>query len=1087
MNKIYQTKFNKITGTTVACSELVRRACKVTATLTVLAASTTAFAQDCIPNADGSILVGGGGPNDGCNNVKAATVNQSGNAGFYILTRNHLREPLNVGDTTLIANINGDYTALGNQYSYGYSNAAINAGNLDFTVNSNGNLSGIASYHNVDITAKNVELNINNNYSRGGNSSGSVSSYGILAGSAANAGERKTFNGKYTTITVDKLTMNQTATGGKTQPILNNGIRAIQGAFDNSGDGSTGRVIVNDDLDMTLTGNRSIGIYVSGNQTNHKAAEDTGVEGQLTPIVVLNGKNNKIIINQGSDTSTLNWDSNGIKLGKTRNTGEGPGILESHGNLTIDTTNARNGNGIKMVRNSLFKANYDKSATTIKTNGYALEIGTHDDATKDGKYEQAAAHGVRASFKDAVFTTTGTSADPVIEGSVGRKDLIFVDQGQVDTNLSFSGDKTNLTAHNEGYIVNVSGNYTGPNYQYFSNTYDDSGNEQGHEAYEASSVTFNATGKGSMTGLVTKGTVKTEEKQVLDESYKPILNINLDNGFTWNLKKSGTTNTAKFDTLNLTHGSILNAAFDDAGGNEFILQGNVNNDESIINLDNASHAKYNDMLTIVGNYSAINNAIVKMNTLWNQPGDAEGNNSQSDVLKITGTATGVTRVIPLNADGNENVIDGNVQQVNKVINTVPVVYVGTSNNLSTYSSQNAFTGTAHTTGATEVQLAKRSSTDGDVYYWTMQAKEETGGENGGGGNSGGGETTTPKKPTPIYSHAVAGYVVIPHINQEQGFASISTLHERRGEHLTSDLTDCANCDSKTENFISGQTWGRVLGKHLKQDGKNRLNADSDIAGFQIGHDFFSQLHENGSHNHIGTYIAYSRASTDFSDQYRAVNGVITGDKYTGKGKSDAISLGITNTYYNSNNSYIDLVGQLSYLHNKYEARDGINPDNQNGWGFAISVEAGQPFGLTKSVNTQGNWKIEPQAQLIYQYINLNSFNDRYRHVDQNCQDALRGRVGVRVAYDGYTAIAKPATFYALGNVWHDFLNPSRVDIGRDNLREKFAKTWGELGIGLKIALKNNSFIYSDVRYEHDFGSSKREGYRGSLSFEHKWK
>ena len=1071
MNKIYQTKFNKFTGTTVVCSELVKRACKATVTISVLAASSTAFALNCTANTDGSYLPGITDPS--CNNINSATVNQSGNTEFYILTRSKLHESLTVGDTILTANVNGNYTGLGNQYASGTHGANINAGNLNFTIKGNGDIQGILTSQNVDINAKNVTLNITDEYTKGKNSSGGVASYGILAGSAVSAGEGATYNGKYSTVTVDKLTINQTTKGGKVNPVLNTGIRAIQGAYNNSGDGSAGKVVVNDELDITLTGNRSVGIYVSGNHTNHGAAEDVGANGQLTPIVVLNGKNNKITLNKGSDSSLTQWDSTAIKLGKTRDTGEGAGILESHGGLTIDTTNALNGGGIKMVRNSLLKADYEDSATTITTNGYALEIGTHDDATSSGKYEQAASHGVRASFKDAVFSTTGTSADPTIRGSVGRKDLIFVDQGQVDTILSFSGDNTNLTANDNGYIVNVSGNYTAPNYVFYSNTYDDQGVEQGHDAFEASSVTFNATGKGSMTGLVSKGAVKTEEGEELDESVKPVLNVNLDGGFAWNLKKNGSENTAKFDKLHLTNGAIVNAAYDDAGNNNFILEGNVVNDGGIINLDNPSHAQYTDSLTISGNYSASGDAVVKMNTLWNAPGDLNGTNSESDVLKIIGSASGVTRVIPVNADGTEKIIDGNVKQVTSVINTVPVVYVGT------HSEENAFIGEAETSGATTVQLAKRTAQNGDQYYWTMEAEEPV-------------DPVDPLNPDklkpgkkPIYSNAVAGYVAIPHINQEQGFVSIGTLHERRGEYLNTDTDNCSTCEAKPGRFANNRTWGRVFGKHVKQDGKDRLNLDTDIAGIQIGHDFLNRFNDDGSHNHTGAYIAYSRASTDFSDEYRAVNGLIADDKYTGKGKSNAISLGVTNTFYLPNDSYVDLVGQVSYLRNKYEARNGNNPDSQNGWGLALSAEAGQAFELSKTVS--GSWKIEPQAQLIYQYVNLDSFNDKYRYVDQNGQDSLRGRVGVRFGYDNFNAAnSKPVIFYAVGNVWHDFINPSSIDVGKDSLREKYAKTWGEVGLGLKVAMQKNSFIYGDVRYEHDFGSTKREGYRGSLSFEHRW-
>ena len=713
MNQIYQTKFNVITGTTIVCSELVRRASKAMITVCVLVTSASSFALDCTASADGSYLVGQNSPS--CNNINAATVNQSGNASFYILTRSRLHEQLNVGDTTLTANVNGDYTGLANQYTYGVSGGSINAGNLNFTLNNNGNMLGLATYHNVNLTAKNVELNINDNYTRGGNSSGTVASYGLLAGSSVNAGERDTYNGKYSTITVDSLKINQTAKGGKTQPILNNGIRAIQGAYDNSGDGSAGQVIINDNLDMTLTGNRSIGIYVSGNPTNHGVAENKGRNGQLTPKVILKGEKNTIIINKGNDSSRLNWDSVGIKLGKTRNTGEGPGILESHGELTIDTTNALNGSGIKMVRNSSLTANFDNSKTIIKTNGYALEIGTHDDATSSGQFEQAASHNMSISLKNAIFTTTGTSADPVIEGSVARKDLIFVDQGQQNVNFIIMGEETDLHAHQDGYILNVSGNYTAPNYQFFSNTYDANGVEQGHENYEVSSVSFNAYGKGSMTGLISKGQVKAEEGQVLDANTEPGVWLDLAYDFRWNLQKKGNDNISKLDTILIESGGTINAAYNDDGGNDFIIQADVYSNSGIINLDNSSHQKYNDILTIDGNYTGSNDAQIRLNTSWNNASDTYAMNSQSDVLKITGNASGWTKVIPIDANGTENVIDGNISQIDAVINTVPVIYVGQS------KSELNFHGEAHTNGATEIQLAKRQTADGDEYFWTMQA------------------------------------------------------------------------------------------------------------------------------------------------------------------------------------------------------------------------------------------------------------------------------------------------------------------------------------------------------------------------------
>ena len=1065
MNRIYQTKYNFITGTSIVCSELTRRVSKVMITVSILSASASSFALDCTPSANGSYLVGQNNPS--CNNIKEATVTQTGNASFYILTRSKLHEQLNVGDTTLTANVRGDYTGLGNQYTYGVYGSSINAGNLNFTINNNGNVLGLITYNNVDITAKDVALNINDNYTRGQNSSGGVEAYGILAGSAVNSAEGNTYNGKYSTITVDKLTINQTTSGGKTSPLLNNGIRAIQGAYTNSGDGSTGRVIVNDDLDMTLTGNRAVGIYVSGNASNYKGANETGSNGQLTPIVILKGAKNSIVLNKGSDSSSIDWDSSGIKLGKTRNMGEGPGILESHGELTIDTTNALNGSGIKMVRNSLLKADYDASSTIIKTNGYALEIGTHDDTTSNGEFEQAASHNVIASFKNAIFTTNGTSADPVISGSVGRKDLIFVDQGQVNTVLSFSGDKTDLTANDAGYIINVSGNYTAPGYQFFSNTYDQTGDEQNHDAYQASSVTFNASDKGSMTGLVYKGLVKTEEGEVLDTDKTPSLNLNLKNGFTWNLKANGANKTALFDNLTLANGAVLNAAFDNAGDNEFVLQGNVTNDGGIISMDNRSHGEYNDILTIQGNYFASNNAIVKMNTLWNNPSDTYANSSQSDLLKIMGDVNGLTKIIPVDINGDENVIDGNIHQVATVLNSTPIIKIEKTNN------KNNFTGDAQTKGATEIQLAKRQTANGDEYYWTMDAAKQT------TPSSSLVPPAPPKKV--IYSHAVAGYVSMPRVNQEQGLLSIGTLHERRGSYTNFNLANCSTCD----NYLS-ETWGRILGKHLKLDGKKRLNLETDVYGLQLGHDLVNNLFADGSHNYIGAYFSYTKANTDFSDKYRAVNGLIAHNKKTGKGNSEAFNLGLTNTYFSVDNSYIDLVGQFSALRNKYDAHKSTSSIHQNGFGVAVSAEAGYAFNFGPNNIKQSDWSMEPQMQLVYQYIDLDNFKDKYRSVDQNNQKLLRGRIGVRLAYNDLAQSQQISSFYTIANVWHDFIKPSNIEVGRDRLSEKYNSSWGEIGLGAKTPIVKDTYLYGDARFEHNFSSAKHQGYRGNIGVEHKW-
>ena len=928
------------------------------------------------------------------------------------------------------------------------------------------------------MTTKDVILDLTYHYPTG-NSSNGGSIYGVLAGSTVDSGELATYNGKYTTITTNALNITQTATGGTINAILNNGIRAIQGANQDSGKGSAGQVIVNGILDMKLTGNRSIGIYVSGNSTNTGVATAAGTNGSLTPKVILNS-NATIIINKGTDTPgflSQTWDSHGIKLGKVRYAGEGPGILESHGNLVIDTTNALQGGGIKMMRNSILDASDSNASTTIKTNGYALEIGGHDDAARNGfvlTYEQAASNGATASFNNAIFTTNGTSADPLITATGARKDLMFVDQGQVAVKLNFTGANTDLTANANGYILNVSGNYTASNYAYYSNTYDSLGTPvQGQNLFEGSSVTFNATDAGSMTGLVYKGLVKNS--QTLTTATTPTLNLNLSNGFTWNLNSNAAapnadTTTAFFDTTTISNGAVINGAYSDAGGNNYILLGNVISDAGIINLDNTTHAKYNDVLTINGNYTGSNGALVKMNTLWNAPGDTEitvaegGADSESDVLHITGTADGTTTVNPIASNGTNYVLDGSVQQLTKIINTVPVIIVDTTNAAGT------FVGTAQTTGATEVQLTSRIAANGGrEYYWTMAAMPIV-------------DPVDPVTPTPIYNPSVPGYVETPRVNMELGYATLRTLHERRGENQTLAWDECGDCGLEAK----GQVWARIFGSHLEQDGKTRFGMDTDIYGIQAGYDFTVKRNEKDGHRLTGLYFAYGRANTDFSDKYRAVNGIISDDKYTGNGKTDAYSLGITNTYYKSNGTYIDLVGQASFLQNKYDSRSNVTANN-NGFGLILSAEVGRPYAINDHTPGETGWLIEPQAQLIYQYLKLDKFSDGTRNIDQNSQSGLRGRIGFRIARNSEAKNYQTNTFYGVANVWHDFLNPKEVNIGQDGLKETYASTWGEIGLGVQFPLAKELYLYSDARYERSFGGADRDGYRGTLGLKYTWK
>jgi hypothetical protein len=137
---------------------------------------------------------------------------------------------------------------------------------------------------------------------------------------------------------------------------------------------------------------------------------------------------------------------------------------------------------------------------------------------------------------------------------------------------------------------------------------------------------------------------------------------------------------------------------------------------------------------------------------------------------------------------------------------------------------------------------------------------------------------------------------------------------------------------------------------------------------------------------------------------------------TGSVEMHAQSAGGYWTRYLADGTYFDSVGQVTHYGNRYRDSYG-NDASQNGFGIALSQEAGKPFGIGATPIA-----IEPQAQLMYQYLKLNGFNDSVSAVSGTTSHALRGRLGVRMFRPNLGASALgAATPYFTADVLHDFV------------------------------------------------------------------
>ncbi|WP_051608358.1 autotransporter outer membrane beta-barrel domain-containing protein [Snodgrassella communis] len=710
-------------------------------------------------------------------------------------------------------------------------------------------------------------------------------------------------------------------------------------------------------------------------------------------------------------------NKNDIK-GKIVNQGDGKITLDNSGIIDADSVITNNGDD----KNALINIINENSLLARINNNKAGRIEFTN--KKIGIFENSTLTNEGSGKIEA--TNAGSFKEISISNDGADSNIDFINTGTFENSTLTNKGSGKIEATNAGSFkeISISNDGTGSNID-FTNT--NTGIFSG-SLTSINSGTITATNFGKFTGTT----------NINPDAYKSAGTISLKNSGTW-------TNTGNSTLSELTNtGTIKFPKISEADAND----------------KNKYHT-----ITVDGDY--IGGGDIFVNTIWNKN---ENDPNFTDQLIIKGKVIGdaVTMV------KTENGIYGDITIPEiPFIHSAPVIHVDGNTN------KDSFQGSAATKNAGEAQLKRIDSKEGTDYAWTLLAEPKPDPVKPAPTEPVKPINPVPPKRVPIYAEPVSGYVQMPTADMELGFTTIGTLHERRGENQTYNINGANNTALSDSQQ---QTWGRVLAKHLDKNGKKRLDTAGNQSVLQIGHDFI--LDENdktGARRHIGGYVSYGHNENDFRDQYRAENGYIVDDHYTGKGRTDAVSIGGYGTFYGNNGGYVDLVGQVTYLRNKYNARSNESV-HQNGWGAALSAEAGKSF-----IVYGNNWFVEPQAQLVYQYLSLDDFNDKYRHIDQHNPSALRGRMGMRFGYNGNaTDNLPPSSFYGIANIWHDFVNPKSVDIGRDTLKEEYAKTWGEIGAGIQWPITRQSDFYGDVRYEKNFGSDKRKGFKGTLGYKYTW-
>lgn len=313
-----------------------------------------------------------------------------------------------------------------------------------------------------------------------------------------------------------------------------------------------------------------------------------------------------------------------------------------------------------------------------------------------------------------------------------------------------------------------------------------------------------------------------------------------------------------------------------------------------------------------------------------------------------------------------------------------------------------------------------------------------------------------------------------------GRSLLDTLHERVGEQ---ELLWARPDLDEDRSTVDGM-WGRLMYVNGDRDGSDTgildlgPSYDYVFGAVQIGYDLYRHEEPDEHRDHAGLYGAVGYAETEV-DHFDGRN--------AGDSRIDGYSLGGYWTRYGEKQWYVDTVLQATW----YEA--SANPADRElsrmrteGLGLAVSLEGGYPF------RGKHDWVLEPQGQLIYQWIDLDDTSDLAADVRFDDTESLVGRLSARLSRD-WVHEESELPLYTTGwgrvSVWHEFRGDPVTEFSSDAgfvpFHADLGGTWWELELGATREIDRNIFFYGNVGYAQGFDDD-RHSWEGKLGLRANW-
>ncbi len=845
-------------------------------------------------------------------------------------------------------------------------------------------------------------------------------------------------------------------------------VHSMTGTIKNAGNvtGAESGIQIEEDSSMLRIENASTG-HIEGK---------TGIASKIGIILINNGEI-KGNLNNGVELSGVTSNS------KITNNGTIEGIehgIHTSGITRVEVTNA----GIIKGGESAISFTSEKNNVLTLTTGSRLEgdvISTNSTTntlrltgtgTEDSNF-------IGLNEGDGFASLTMLGTDWELTGNVdiiGTDDSIKVDTGK----LTFAGNVSNAgnTLIAEGATLQLgtgektgtlSGKLTNNGTLEFNQAADfnfATGITGSGTVIKTDAHTLTLTGNNSYTGdtQLNSGTMLVAEGATLGSAGNSAT-VTIQDGATF--ASAGTVN----NNVNILGGGVL-ASWNAVQGNTLssastadTINGNVTN-SGTLQISGLNDSVGNDF-TINGDYTGMSGSLIAMNSVL---GD---DNALTDHLTITGNSAGVSdiRISNIGGAGAKTVNGMQIVSVGGDSRAAfslsrPVVVGAWEYSLNQHSDGNWYLESADTTPVPD----KDDNTDGNTDDGNGGNTDggnggNTDGGNGGntdgdnsgnndGGNSGGYTPPEMSNLAPEVGAYLGNYLA----------AQDMFLHKR---------DDRDQLTLRNEEDLN--TWMYVKGRYHENDvAGGKVNYDTTQYVMQVGSDFISKKMDTGV-LHSGVMFGAGQAKTDSTS---------TGSKRSAQGKVDGVNVGIYATWQEDQQlrkgSYIDSWASFGWYHNSLTS-DGRSDESYDSHGFAVSLEAGHAW-IVDSENER-TWKIEPQIQAIYSYLDQENHTDADGvRISTPDNDGILGRVGVKTSYFVQKDVQAWQPYVAVN--WLKGAGQNDIAFNGEAFSNDTPDDRGQLELGITGKLNETTLI--SLRASGEWGENGYDAYGGHILLNHRW-